>query len=123
MSYEIQPDAARRLVDVTVVGTYDAKSVVEMVATARELAEARGWHILYDMRSARPGDMSSADLYWMPRRLPALGSDAAARIRVAVVHPAEHAALAAYWETTFLNSGLQVKAFAEEPVALEWLRA
>ena len=123
MAYAVQADEARRLVVVTVKGTYDSKSVLEMVSAARENAQARGWHILYDMRAAHPGDMSSAELYWLPRRAPVLGHPEAARIRVAVIHPPEHAALAEYWETTFRNTGLQVRAFTEETAAVAWLRS
>ena len=122
MSYDVQPDEARRLVIVTVRGTFDGKSLGEMVTAARVTASARGWHILYDMSAAKPGELGSADLYWMPRRVPALGVPEAARIRVAVIHPPDYAALANYWETTFRNTGLQAQAFTEKSAALDWLR-
>jgi hypothetical protein len=123
MPFDVQADEARRLVVVPVRGTHDAKSVLEMVTVARETALARGWNILYDMRAAQPGDMTSAELYWLPRRVPALGRPEAARMRVAVVHLPQHAALADYWETTFRNASLRVKAFTEESAAVDWLRS
>lgn len=122
MDFGIQADDARRLVVVTVSGSFDAKSVAGMVSRARELAVARRWGILYDMRAALPGGMGSAELYWMPRRLPALQAAEAARIRVAVLYPPDHAGLAEFWETTFRNANLQARAFAEESAALDWLR-
>ena len=123
MAFDVQAEEARRLVVVTVKGTYDGKSVLEMVTAAREAATARGWNILYDMTRATPGDMTSAELYWLPRRVPVLGAPEAGRIRVAVVHSPAHAALAEYWETTFRNTGLQARAFSEDAAAVAWLRS
>ncbi|MGZ5080668.1 MAG: STAS/SEC14 domain-containing protein [Usitatibacter sp.] len=108
---------------VTVEGGFDAKAAFEMVSRARELSAARGWNILYDMKAAVPGDMSHGQLFWMPRKLPALREPSAAKFRVAVVHASPHAALAEFWESAFRNAGLQARAFEDESAAIDWLRS
>lgn len=122
MPYDLRLNPGQDLVIAAMTGAYDGKLVAEMVASARDAAVERGWNIVYDMREATPGEMGSAELYWLPRRMPALATPQAARMRIAVIYPLAHAELAAYWETTFRNAGLQAKAFAEEQAAFDWAR-
>lgn len=123
MPYTIGDDEARRLVVVAVRGADEAKTVAAMVAEARERSASRGWNILYDVRDALPDGVSSAELFWMPRKLDALRRPEARRTRVALLHLARHAELARFWEATFTNVGLQARAFEDEAAALDWLAA
>jgi hypothetical protein len=122
--FEIRVDDTRRIVVARALGTIDEKLALGMVAQAREQAVKCGFNILYDMREARPGDMSSGALFWMPRQLQVLKGAGAKRVRVALLHPPEYGAMASYWEDAFGNAGLRVKAFAaDEPGAVAWLTA
>ena len=120
MSHEVRADEGRRLVLAVAGGRLEAEEVARMVSGARELAAARGWNILYDLRAVQPGAML-ADLFWLPRRLPALTAPGAGRTLIACLHTPQFADLARYWETTFRNAGLQARAFEDEAAAVAWL--
>ena len=120
-AFDVRIDEVRRLVVAEVVGPIDAAVTQRLVARAREAAAESGLNILYDMRRSVPGDMSSAALSWLPREVPQLQGVAARRTRVALLHPPEYGALALYWENTFRNAGLAVKAFTLEEEAEDWL--
>jgi hypothetical protein len=122
MTLRIEEDTERRLVRVTLDGVYDKPIIEKMVAGAREASAKKGWNILYDMRAATPGKITPADIFWFPRQHPALQSPAAATVRVASLHDARHTEVAAFWETTFRNVGLQARAFTDEAEAIAWLR-
>ena len=120
--FDIRVDDDRRIVVAQAHGTIDEKLASGMVVQAREAAVKSGFNILYDMRDARPGDMSSGALFWMPRQAKVLQGPEARKVRVALLHPTEYSAMATYWEDAFGNAGLRVKAFAEdEAAAVEWL--
>lgn len=120
--FDIRVDDERRIVVAVAQGTIDERLAVAMVGQAREHAAKSGFNILYDLRAARPGDMSSGALFWMPRQVKALQGPQARRVRVALLHPPQFQAMARYWEDAFGNAGLQVKAFAlEEAAAVAWL--
>lgn len=121
MTFRVTEDDDRRLVRVTLEGTYDKAEIVAMVGEARKASAARKWPILYDLRGARPGAMGAADVFWMPRQHPALRAPDASMTRVAVVYPSEKGDLASFWENTFRNAGLRARAFTQEDAALEWL--
>jgi hypothetical protein len=59
----------------------------------------------------------------MPRQVQELQGAQARRVKVALLHPAEFAAIASYWETAFTNAGLKARAFLEEEGAVAWLTA
>jgi hypothetical protein len=121
MPFRVEEDEALRLVRVTMKGVYDKDDVVAMVGRAREASAARGWNILYDMRAARPGKIGPGDVYWLAREHPALKGAKVASVRVAALHPPDLGELAAFWENSFRNVGLKVRAFTEEGPAMEWL--
>jgi hypothetical protein len=121
MSYRVEEDHGRRLVHVVIEGAFDKRDVAAMVAQARERSSARGWNILYDVRAARPGDMGPGDLFWIPRNHPALRDPKARAVRVAVIHPPALADLAAFWETSFRNAGIDARAFSDEAAVMAWL--
>lgn len=119
--FEIREDEARSIVVVEAAGRVDQPLAIEMVTAARKASIARGWNILYDMRSSMPGDMSNGALFWMPRQVGALQGAKARRTRVALLHPSEFAAMATYWEDAFGNAGLMARAFPREADAVAWL--
>ncbi|MGZ5036357.1 MAG: hypothetical protein ACXWG1_04750 [Usitatibacter sp.] len=121
MAFRIDEDETLHLVRVTLEGVFDKDEVEEMVGRAREASASRRWNILYDLRAATPGKVGPGDLFWLPRRHPALKSAEVARVRVAALHLPEHAELAKFWENSFRNAGLAARAFTEEASALEWL--
>jgi hypothetical protein len=121
--YRIEVDEARGIIVAVATGRVEQALAMQMVGEARRLAMERELHILYDLRDAEPGDMSSGALFWMPRQMSVLQGVQARRVRVALLHPAEYAAMAAYWETAFGNAGLRVRAFTEEEGAVAWLMA
>ena len=123
--YRIHADAACGILRVVVTGAIDHTIGARMVSEARAAASASGYGgILYDMRESEPTNVTSASLFWMPRQVEALKGPQAARTRVALLHPARFASMAAHWETAFTNAGLRVKGFAEdEPAAVAWLTA
>jgi len=122
MAYEvaIAPDSTHVVVSVT--GPVLLPEVTQMVTAARALSDSSGLPILYDMSAALPGNISKSDLFWMPRKLGVLNSPWARRVRVALLHPAEHVDNARFWETTFRNLGLDVRAFTERRDAIAWLQ-
>jgi hypothetical protein len=65
--------------------------------------------------------VSKSDVFWMPRNMTVLKSPWARRVRVALVYPASHGEDALFWENSFRNLGLDVKAFPERGEALRWL--
>jgi len=122
MAFEavLAPDSTHVVVSVT--GSLTLAEVNEMVTAARALSDRAGVPILYDMSAAVPGEISKSDLFWMPRKMGVLNSPWARRVRVALLHPAEHSENARFWETSFRNLGLDVKAFTEREDALAWLQ-
>jgi hypothetical protein len=102
-------------------GRFGASDLEPLIVASRGMAVARGWNILWDMREAEPGDISGAQLFWLPRRNPALTDPAASRIRGACLYPPAFAAFARQWETSFRNIGLQARAFEDEAEAVAWL--
>ena len=115
-------DGALQLVVVTAQGKLGSSEVAEMVTRARELSAGRGWNILYDMSGAAVEGINSGELYWMPRKLPAL-REGSGKVRVALLYPPKYHELARFWENAFRNAGLQAKAFETREEALKWLRA
>ena len=122
MPFDVSLGPANDHVLVAVRGALAVDDVMAMVTEARALSDKDGLPILYDMSEATPGDVSKSDLFWMPRNLGVLKSPWARRVRVALLHPAKHAESAQFWETSFRNLGLDVKAFTERGEALAWLR-
>ena len=122
MAYAVAlaPDSTHVVVSVS--GSLTLPEVTEMVSAARAASDGAGVPILYDMSGATPGDISKSDLFWMPRKMTVLNSPWARRVRVALLHPAEHAENAHFWETSFRNLGLDVKAFTDRREALRWLQ-
>ena len=122
MAFDVSlaPDSTHVVVSVT--GSLTVPEVTDMVAAARSLSDRFGVPILYDMSAAVPGDVSKSDLFWLPRNLAALKAPWARRVRVALLHPAEHHESAVFWENSFRNLGLDVRAFTERREALAWLR-
>ena len=123
MPFRLEDDASRRLVRVTLEGRYDKPEIDAMVGAARAASAKNGWNILYDMREAKPGDVGPADVFWMPRKHPALKEAAASTVRVATLNDGKFADIAVFWETTFRNAGLRARAFTDEAAALAWLAA
>jgi len=121
MAFEasVAPDSTHVVVSVT--GSLTTPEVTEMVAAARALSDRTSLPILYDMSGATPGDVSKSDLFWMPRKLGVLNSPWARRVRVALLHPEAHVESAHFWETSFRNLGLDVKAFTDRREAVAWL--
>jgi hypothetical protein len=122
MAHEISIPPEGGFVLVQVSGTLTADEVGRMVTAARAMSDSATLPILYDMSAATPGSVSRSDLFWMPRNMPALKSPWARRVRVGLVHPAEHGEDALFWETSFRNLGLDVKAFTSREEAVAWLR-
>ena len=120
MPHEVKVDEARGIVVARFQGTTLRDEVMEMVDAARTAAAARGMNILYDMRMAQPG-VSSGELFWFPREIPALREPLAGRVRVATLTSPEGLPIAKVWETVFRNAGLQALAFSDEAAALAWL--
>lgn len=122
MAYAVAlaPDSTHVVVSVS--GSLTLPEVTEMVSAARAASDGAGVPILYDMSAATPGDISKSDLFWMPRKMGVLQSPWARRVRVALLHPAEHVENARFWETSFRNLGLDVKAFTERSEAIAWLQ-
>ena len=121
MAFDVRVDEERGVVVAEVIGAIDAQSTVEVVGRAREASKASGLNILYDMRRAITGDMSSGALFWIPRQVPQLQGVAARRTRVALLHLPQYAAMAQYWEDTFRNAGLSARAFTDDEEAGDWL--
>ena len=121
MPYTVSVDERRRLVIVEAVGPIDAAVAEPMVTEARAAAAAQAFNILYDFRRATPGDLKSGDVFWFPRRIPALASPQARRVRIALIYPPEQQELARFWETTSQNAGLRSRAFESEADAEAWL--
>ena len=106
---------------VEAVGPLDVANLTPMVTEARAAAAGRGCNILYDFRETTLGDIQTGDLFWFPRRIPALAKAEARRVRIALLYPANHVAFARFWETTFQNAGLRARAFETEGEAHAWL--
>jgi len=121
LPYSISVDERRHLVIVVVEGVVDAGVAMPMVTEARNQAAGRGFNILYNFHAAVPGDIKAGDVFWFPRRIPALATAAARRTRIALLYPAAQGEFARFWETTFQNAGLNARAFEEEGAALAWL--
>jgi len=122
MAYTISVAPEGGLVGVDARGELTLDEVAAMVTEARALADETGYPILYDMSGALPGEITKSDLFWMPRKLGVLNSPWARRIRVALVHPATHTENAQFWENSFRNLGLDVKAFTDRATAVAWVR-
>jgi hypothetical protein len=123
MTFRVEEDEAQGLVRATMEGTFEKADVMAMVTAARAAATKRSWNILYDMRAAVPGHVGFADVFWMPRSLPALQETQARGVRVAVLHSGQMKELPDFWENSFRNVGLQARAFTGEAETLSWLRS
>ena len=122
MSYTVSIAPEGELVGVDVQGALTLDEVAALVTEARALSDKTGFPILYDMSGAVPGEVTKSDLFWMPRKLGVLSSPWARRVRVALVHPPTHTEDAQFWENSFRNLGLDVKAFTERAAAVRWVR-
>ncbi len=121
MPFRLEDNAAGRFVRVTLEGRYEKAEIEAMVGAARAASAKNGWNILYDMRAATPGAVGPADVFWMPRKHPALKGAAASSVRVATLNDVKFTEIATFWETTFRNAGLRARAFTDEAAALAWL--
>jgi hypothetical protein len=120
MPYGLQVDELRRLVVVAVTGVVDKDIAEPMVTQARAAAVAQGFNVLYDFRGATP-NVDNTDIFWFPRRISALQSPQAPRVKAVLLHLPQYRALGQHWENTLRNVGLQVRAFEDEEAALAWL--
>lgn len=121
MPYTVRVDEGRSLVVVEAAGPIHAAEAEPMVSEARAAAGVRGFNILYDFRAATLGDIKTGDVFWFPRRIPALAKPEARRVRIALIYPPAHEEFARFWETTSQNAGLRSRAFASEAEAVAWL--
>ena len=121
MRSNVEIDHGLRAVVVTVEGAVDAAGVAALVGEARDKSAGHGYGIVYDLTGASLGNISIADIFWLPRTLPALKSPTAKRTRVALVHPADKAEFARFWETAFMNAGLEARAFTDRAEAGSWV--
>jgi len=121
--YTITIDTVTRIVRVLVSGIFDAEEAPRMTTDARRAAAESGLNILYDIRQAKPGKIENSDLFWLPRTVPVLKDERAARVRIATVYVPTQRAIVDFWETAFRNVGLNVRAFEDEGAAVAWLTA
>jgi hypothetical protein len=121
LPYSVKIDAEKRVVRVHVSGTFDAAEAPRMATDARSAAAESGFNILYDIREARAGKLENADIFWLPRNVPALKDPKAARVRVATVYVECQRPVVEFWENAFRNMGLTARGFEEEEPAIEWL--
>jgi hypothetical protein len=122
MAFRVEEDGTHRIVRVFVEGEYDRGEIEQLVGEGRAASARTSWNILCDMRAARPGRMTPAEVFWLPRQHPSLRAPGASTVRVATVHKPEHAAIAAFWENAYTNAGLQARAFTDEAAAIAWLQ-
>jgi hypothetical protein len=122
LPYSIRVDADERVVRVDVSGVFNADEAPRMTTDARSAAAASGFNVLYDIREARAGKLENADLFWLPRNVPALKDPKAGRVRIATVFVESQRAVVDFWENAFRNVGLDVCGFQDEAAALAWLR-
>ena len=109
------------MVRVDVSGMFNAEEAPRMTTDARRAAAESGFNVLYDIREARAGKLENADLFWLPRNVPALKDPKAARVRVATVFVDCQRPVVEFWETAFRNVGLKARAFEDEEGAIAWL--
>ena len=121
MRSNVEIDHGLRAVVVTVEGAIDAAGVAALVGEARDRSAEHGYGIVYDLAAASLGNISISDIFWLPRTLPALKSPTAKRTRVALVHAPETAEFARFWETAFMNAGLEARAFSDRAAAASWV--
>ncbi len=121
MPYSIALDKPRRLVVVTVTGVVDRDMAEPMTTAARAAATEHEFNLLYDFRQATPGEVDNTDVFWFPRKIAALRTPGAHRVRAVLLHTPPYRAFAQHWENTFNNVGLQVRAFEDEKAAIAWL--
>ena len=121
MPYSVRVDADKRVVRVDVSGIFDAAEAPRMTTDARRAAAESGFNILYDIREARAGKLENADLFWLPRNVPALKDPKAARVRVATVFIDCQRPVVEFWENAFRNVGLSARGFEDEEAAIAWL--
>lgn len=120
MPHEVKVNEARHIVVARFEGRVHRAALIELATDARAAASASGLNILYDMRGAIP-DISSGELFWLPRQIEALRAPDAAKVRVAGLALPRHMESARTWENIFRNAGLQARAFTEESEAVAWL--
>ena len=123
MPYTVRIDADKRVVRVDVSGMFNAEEAPRMTTDARRAAAESGFNVLYDIREARAGKLENADLFWLPRNVPALKDPKAARVRVATVFVDCQRPVVEFWENAFRNVGLNARAFEDEDEAIEWCQA
>jgi len=123
LPYSVKVDADKRVVRVDVSGMFNAEEAPRMTTDARRAAAESGFNVLYDIREARAGKLENADLFWLPRNVPALKDPKAARVRVATVFVDCQRPVVEFWETAFRNVGLNARAFEDEDEAIEWCQA
>ena len=111
------------MVRVDVSGIFNAEEAPRMTTDARRAAAESGFNVLYDIREARAGKLENADLFWLPRNVPALKDPKAARVRVATVFVDCQRPVVEFWENAFRNVGLNARAFEDEDEAIEWCQA
>ncbi|HZZ95076.1 MAG TPA: hypothetical protein VFE23_21130 [Usitatibacter sp.] len=121
MGYTLKLDVGRRLVTVVFASRCDAEEVTRAVTEARKVASDGVVGIVYDMRGCDAGGMTLADVFWMPRRHPAIAPQSARALLVAAIYPDHMEELARFWETTSRNIGIKARAFADEESALAWI--
>ena len=121
MGYTLKLDVGQRIVRVVFASRCDNEEVTRAVTEARNAVSKDVVGIVYDMRDCEVGGMTLADVFWLPRRNPAIAREAARHLRIAAIYPEHMEELMRFWETTSRNVGLKASAFADEHAALAWI--
>jgi hypothetical protein len=120
VAYSLKLDVGRRIVKVIFAQRCDNDEVTRAVTEARNAVSRDVVGIVYDMRGCDVGGMTLADVFWLPRRHPAVRNDPQ-RLRIAAIYPSHMEELARFWELTSRNVGLKASAFPDEESALAWI--
>ncbi len=125
MSHAINYNPETQTIEIIIQGTFNLDEFKEIGLQAVQLAkENECFHILSDYRKAEFIQLSTIEIYDLPKLLSGLAAPAginASKLKRAIVVARKDAPDAKFVETVSANQGQRVKFFLEIDEAKEWL--
>jgi len=121
--YTVTLDTEKGIVNVIACGEIGKKLGEEIITNARTAATKHQYHILYDVTQAKV-EVSIADWFLLPRKLPVLQNLQIRTIKAAVlIPPGDQESAYKFYENVTHNIGMKLRIFFKEEEAIKWLKS
>ena len=119
--FSIDMQHENRVVKITLMGDVEKISLLNVINKQRSLVQAKTYSRLYDFQNCT-FSISDTDLYYLPRFDDKAESKLDKAVKIALlIDPQSDNDDVAFFETTALNVGRNVKVFSAETEAYKWL--